>query len=93
MTLLFSAAGIAPSQPPLLTRVDEIRNLTPAEASRKRAVRIEGVVTFQRPAPPNLFVQDSSGGNYVDVGSARPVSAAANGSGSPVSRIRENLRR
>jgi len=40
------------SQPdPVITRVDQIRRLSPDEAGQGRPVRIRGVVTMDAPAP------------------------------------------
>jgi len=56
-----------PAQPhsfPVLTRVSDIRELSAKEADLGHPVRIRGVVTFYG-GPPLLFVQDSTGGIYV----------------------------
>src|SRR5262245_22607964 len=54
------------SQPdPVITRVDEIRRLTPDDAAKGHPVRIRGVVTMDAPAP-DFFVQDSTAGIYVE---------------------------
>ena len=55
---------------PLLTRADQIRQLTPEEASRGYPVQIRGVVTDDVPAP-DFFVQDATAGIYVE-GSVSP---------------------
>ena len=54
---------------PLLQTVHDIRQLTPEQAARGYPVRIRGVVTcyLHRDNPPGLFVQDATGGIYVDV--------------------------
>jgi PAS domain S-box-containing protein len=51
---------------PLLTRVEQIRKLTPDEAARGYPVRVQGVVTYHNPQLGNLYVQDSTGGIYVE---------------------------
>ncbi len=77
------AAGL-----PLLTSVSQVRSLSPEEANRHYPVHIRGVVTFfhlaSKRSNPNLnidtdlatdmFIQDFSGGNWVDLGTnpARP---------------------
>jgi signal transduction histidine kinase len=50
---------------PIITRVDQIRSLTPEEAAQAHPVRIRGVVTMDAPAP-DFFVQDSTAGIYVE---------------------------
>lgn len=66
---------------PLLTRISQIRQLTPDQAARGYPVRISGVVTYySRTGPdflgretfmssdtPDLFVQDSTAGIWVDM--------------------------
>lgn len=65
-------SAIAQSPPlPLLTHVDQVRRLTPAEAGRGYPVRIRGVITDDAPAP-DFFVQDGTTGIYVE-GSHAPV--------------------
>jgi PAS domain S-box-containing protein len=49
---------------PVLTQVSDIHELSEKEAERGYPVRIRGVVTFYG-GPPLLFVQDSTGGIYV----------------------------
>lgn len=55
---------------PLLTRADQIRQLSPEEAARGYPVQIRGVVTDDVPAP-DFFVQDATAGIYVE-GSGSP---------------------
>jgi signal transduction histidine kinase len=52
-------------QNPTLTRVDQIRRLSPEEAGKAYPVRIRGVVTMDAPAP-DFFVQDETAGIYVE---------------------------
>jgi len=54
---------------PLLQTVQEVRRLTPEQAARGYPVRLHGMVTCytHRDNPPGLFVQDATGGIYVDV--------------------------
>lgn len=56
---------------PLLTQVEQVRRLSPAEAERGYPVRIRGVITDDVPAP-DFFVQDGTAGIYVE-GSHAPV--------------------
>ena len=65
------SAQSPPSSLPLLTHADQIRGLTPEEASRGYPVRLRGVITNNVPAP-DFFVQDSTAGIYVE-GSASPA--------------------
>jgi signal transduction histidine kinase len=58
---------------PILTRVEQIRHLTPEEAARGYPVRIRGVLTDDVPAP-DFFIQDQTAGIYVE-GSHSPVFA------------------
>jgi len=55
---------------PVLTHVDQIRQLSPEEASLGYPVRIRGVITMDAPAP-DFFVQDATAGIYVE-GSKSP---------------------
>ncbi len=65
-------SAIAQSPPlPLLTHVEQVRRLTPAEAGRGYPVHIRGVITNDAPAP-DFFVQDGTAGIYVE-GSHAPV--------------------
>src|SRR5262245_55995168 len=49
---------------PRLTRVEEIKQLTPSQAGNGVPVRIRVVVTFQNDFG-DCFVQDSTGGVYI----------------------------
>ena len=59
-----------PKPLPTLTRADQIRALSPEQASQGYPVLIRGVVTMDAPAP-DFFVQDSTAGIYVE-GSVSP---------------------
>jgi PAS domain S-box-containing protein len=59
---------------PLLTRIEQVRNLTASEAQRGYPVDLRAVVTYFDPGPPNLFVQDSSAGIWVDLGESTRLS-------------------
>jgi signal transduction histidine kinase len=48
---------------PVLTNVEQIRELSVADAGREHPVRLRGVVTFYN--PPMLFVQDETAGIFV----------------------------
>ncbi|HEV2493064.1 MAG TPA: ATP-binding protein [Terriglobia bacterium] len=53
---------------PLLTRVEQIRNLSVKEAQRGYPIHLRAVVTYFDQREPDLFVQDSSAGIWVDLG-------------------------
>ena len=68
-------AGQLPSQKsslPLLTRVEQIRNLTPDEANLAYPILVRAVVTYFNPGEQDLFIQDSTAGIWVNIGSAKP---------------------
>jgi PAS domain S-box-containing protein len=56
---------------PLLTRVEQIRNLTPDEANLGYPVRVRAVITFYNPSESDLFIQDSTAGIWVAIGDAK----------------------
>ncbi|MBZ5562314.1 MAG: PAS domain S-box protein [Acidobacteriia bacterium] len=59
--------GPLPRKPlPVLTRIDQIRNLSPDEAGLGYPVQLRAVVTFYGGMGWEFFVQDSTGGIYVD---------------------------
>jgi PAS domain S-box-containing protein len=66
------ARGGPHSPPPptgsLLTRIDQLRNLSVQEAQRGYPVHLQAVVTYFDAREPDLFVQDSSAGIWVDLG-------------------------
>jgi signal transduction histidine kinase len=71
LSVLASSALTAADKPATpLTHASQIRQLTPEQAAQAYPVRIRGVVTGDFPAP-DLFVQDSTAGIYVE-GSASP---------------------
>ena len=53
----------AANPPPVLTHINEIRKLTPEQASKGISVRVRAVVTYFDPL--NMFVQDPTGGIWV----------------------------
>jgi signal transduction histidine kinase len=71
--LLLCAAGVAAqTQPPAaakplptLTHADQIRRLSPEQASLRYPVLVRGVITMDVPAP-DFFVQDTTAGIYVE---------------------------
>jgi signal transduction histidine kinase len=60
-------AQLAPSAKPLptLTHADQIRRLSPEQASLGFPVLVRGVITMDAPAP-DFFVQDATAGIYVE---------------------------
>ena len=56
---------------PLLTRVEQIRNLSPDEANLAYPILVRAVVTYINPAENDLFIQDSTAGVYVNIGTAK----------------------
>jgi two-component system, sensor histidine kinase and response regulator len=56
------------TQPPVLTRVEEIRNLSPQAAAQGYRVRLRGVITYCDLPRMDLFMQDSTGGIYLEPG-------------------------
>ncbi|MGA2244642.1 MAG: PAS domain S-box protein [Verrucomicrobiota bacterium] len=55
----------------LLVRVAQVMDLTPQEAAQRHAVRANGVLTFYDPAYSLYFLQDESGGIYLDLSYAK----------------------
>jgi PAS domain S-box-containing protein len=74
-------ALVAPAQPPtnaspslpatVLNRVAQVIDLTPQAAAQRQAVRATGVLTFYDPAYRLYFLQDESGGIYLDLSYAK----------------------
>src|SRR5258708_25233664 len=58
---------------PTLTHADQIRRLSPEQASLSYPVRVRGVITMDAPAP-DFFVQDTTAGIYVEGSVARRYS-------------------
>ncbi len=49
---------------PLLTTVQQVRQLSPEEAARGYPVKLQGVLTFLAAGQPLRFLQDQTGGTY-----------------------------
>ena len=65
--VLASASTAAAEPVRALTRIDQIRRLTSDEAAARLPVRIVAIVTYHDHSAWNLlFVQDATGGIYVD---------------------------
>ncbi|MEM7478461.1 MAG: ATP-binding protein, partial [Planctomycetota bacterium] len=54
------------SELPVLRTVQSVRSLTPEMAAKKYSVEIRGVVTYYDPVWRNLFINDETGGIYVN---------------------------
>ncbi len=52
---------------PTLTRVSDVRRLSPEEARRRQPVRLRGTVTYCEPQGSTAFIQDATGGILVDI--------------------------
>lgn len=65
-----ASAQTATKPAPVLTRADQIRDLTPEQAALGYPVRVRGVITMDAPAP-DFFVQDKTAGIFVE-GSTSP---------------------
>jgi diguanylate cyclase (GGDEF)-like protein len=65
-------ADTAAAHPPLLTTASQVHEL-PAELASRARVQIFGVVTYYDPGEHNLFIQDKSGGVYIDLDKAYPL--------------------
>ena len=66
-----ASAQPAAKKPNIFLHADQIRSLSPEQASAGYPVRIRGVITMDAPAP-DFFVQDTTAGIFVE-GSASPT--------------------
>ncbi len=64
---LFGDQPAVPSRVPVLTHAAQIRQLSPQEVEKAYPVHLRGMVTYYDSVAPNLFVQDSTSGIWVDV--------------------------
>jgi PAS domain S-box-containing protein len=70
---LTSANEVPPhSSSPLITTAVQIRKMTVQEAQKSYVVRLRGVVTYYDADEPDLFVQDSTSGIWVNLEKAKP---------------------
>ena len=67
------AVGTAVARPHTLRTVEQIRQLPTNALNKSAEVHIRGVVTYYDPIVPNLFVQDPSGGIWVDLRSTSTI--------------------
>jgi PAS domain S-box-containing protein len=63
---ILSVYGAEEASTSFLTAVEQVRHLSATEAGQGRAVRIKGVVTLLDPGHYFFFVQDATGGIYVN---------------------------
>jgi len=78
-SLLFVCAPVE-CEPPLsktVTRIEEIRELSPGQAARELPVHVRAVVTFYDQANGLLFIQDNSAGIFVLTNGPVPVERGA----------------
>jgi signal transduction histidine kinase len=59
--------GLAQTNLPLLTTARQVHRLTIEEASRRYPVRVRGVVTFVAGPLEQLFIQDDTGGIFLEI--------------------------
>jgi hypothetical protein len=77
LVLAMAAGGAATAGTPWLTETRALRRLSAAEAAERRPVRLHAVVTYHHRFPGwnPLFVQDATGGIYVEVSSGLELAA------------------
>ena len=63
--LLLAYGCVVWAEPPVLTRVAQIRNLTLEQARNKYEIRLRGVITYHSPEYQVTFFQDASGGIFI----------------------------
>lgn len=56
----------SPDAPPVLSSIQQVRELAPHQASAGLPVRLRGVVTFSIPSIATLFIHDGSAGIFVE---------------------------
>jgi signal transduction histidine kinase len=64
--------GAAEAPLPLLTTVQQVRQLAPEEAARGYPVKLQGVITYIAVGQPFRFLQDETGGTYFSSPYPRP---------------------
>lgn len=69
---LAAGLGAAETELPLLTTVQQVRQLSPAEAARGYPVKLRGVITYIAVGQPFRFLQDETGGTYFSSPYPRP---------------------
>src|SRR5687767_10020536 len=53
---------------PVLTRVSDVKSISQLQAADRQPVQINGVITYYDPAASLCFIQDDSGGIFVNAG-------------------------
>jgi len=61
----FCISGTLAAEEHVLDRVEQVRNLSAADAALGHPVRLRGIVTYYDPEAPDLFIQDETAGIYV----------------------------
>src|ERR1700719_2968070 len=56
----------------LITSASQIRSMTIEQAKQGRPVHLKGVITYYDPEEPDLFIQDSSGGIWINLEVVKP---------------------
>jgi len=64
---LWAGLAAAQTQLPVLTTSREVHQLTAEQAGRKYPVRVRGVITFVSEPLGQLFIQDETGGIFVEI--------------------------
>jgi PAS domain S-box-containing protein len=62
-----NSIALAQASRPFLTKAEAVRMLTDNSAKLGYSVRLQGIVTYYDPDWPILYIQDSSGGIYVEL--------------------------
>jgi hypothetical protein len=55
-----------------VTTASQIRSMTAEQAKQGKPVHLKGVITYYDPEEPDLFIQDSSGGIWVNLEIVKP---------------------
>jgi signal transduction histidine kinase/CheY-like chemotaxis protein len=58
------------AEPPVLTKIGQVHSLSAGEAARGYPVHVEGVVTYADPVSRSVFIEDATGGIYLQMWSA-----------------------
>jgi len=66
LLFLTAVCALAGAPMPVLTRVEQVRSLTPEQARRSYPVHLRVLVTYFDRVSPNMFVQDATGAMWVD---------------------------
>src|SRR3984957_252307 len=58
--------------PGVITTASQIRSMTIEQAKQARPVHLSGVITYYDPEEPDLFIQDASGGIWINIEVVKP---------------------